>query len=351
MNPYKVLGLKKNASQEEIKKAYRQLSKKYHPDATDGDKELEEKFKEVSEAYSILSDPNKKMRYDQFGSVDGRQKTGGNAWEGMFHDFFGANFGAPRNQRRSINPDTRSSLRISLADAIFGCERVQPIKRIFACETCKSSGAVKGTERTCEACNGQGQTIIRPNAHTQWFNTCGHCEGAGKTAKNCEKCKGVGFLQGSEKAKVKIPKNLKENATIRIKNKGNLIYQSDDSLYTGSHYIVIDYPKVEDGVFKKGPNLFTNVQVPIDKILAEDEVQIKLFNREDVTLKLKSDQDFYKDYVINPDFLNGGSISIKVLPQIPSKYVDEDKRKGLVKALREAYGESESTIYPANNGS
>jgi molecular chaperone DnaJ len=285
------------------------------------------------------------MQYDQFGSVGDHSRGGVKSW-GNINDIFG--FG---NKRSRIGPDTRSSLRISLADSIFGCERAQSIKRVLACETCKSTGDVSGTEKICSACNGQGQKIISPNPYTQYISFCGVCQGAGKVAQSCEKCEGVGFFQKNEKVNIKLPQNLKDTATIRIQDKGNAVYQSDDTLYIGSHYIVIDFPKTDKGVMRRGNDLYTNVQVPIDKILSEDEIQIKIFDREEVPLKLKSNHDFYKPYVVKPDFLNGGSFFIKVLPQIPPKYVDADKRQSLVKALREAYGESESVIHPSNDGS
>jgi DnaJ-class molecular chaperone len=151
--------------------------------------------------------------------------------------------------------------------------------------------------------------------------------------------------------KIKIPKNLKDNSTMRLKDKGNVVYQSDKSTYTGSHYLVLDFPRSENGVMKKGKDLYTVLEVPIDKILAEDEIQVRLFDRVNQSFKLKCDQDFKKPYKVSADFLDGGSIFIKVLPQIPSKYIDVDKRQGLVKALREAYGESESVIHPTKDGS
>jgi molecular chaperone DnaJ len=353
MNPYEVLGVDKNASLDEIKKAYRKLSKKYHPDITKGDKELEEKFKEVSEAYSILSDPNKKMQYDKFGTTDGRQRVNVNpTWANIFGDMFNQNFGQPRRQqRRMINPDTRSTLRISLQDAIFGCERIQPIQRVYACAGCKSSGNKEESDEKCVTCGGAGQTVITPNPRTQFVTTCNSCGGSGKKTIKCDKCQGVGYLQKSERIKIKIPKNLRENSTMRLDKKGNVVYQSDGTTFTGSHYIVVDYPRSEMGVHKRGKDLYVTLQVSIDKILAEDEVYVRLFDRISLPFKLKSDQDFQRLYEVKSDFLNGGLVFVKVLPKIPSKYVDVDKRQGLVKALREAYGESESVIHPAKDGS
>jgi len=200
-------------------------------------------------------------------------------------------------------------------------------------------------------CNGAGQRVVSQNSTTQFVSTCEHCSGEGSTYDNCEKCDGAGFLQKTEKMKVKIPKNVKENSLIRLRDKGNVVYQSDGTLWTGSHYLVIDYPRSETGILKDGLDLHTYVEASIDKILAEDEVTIKLFNRKDITLKLNSKNDVFKPYEIKTDFLNGGKVYVKVLSKIPSNDIDEDKRNNLVKALREAYGESESILYPTGDRS
>jgi len=351
MNPYKTLGIKKEASEKEIKKAFRDLSKKYHPDKNKDDVKAEEKFKEIAEAYSVLSDPKKKMQYDQFGVYDGAPNRGtpnrgrnqgfANSPFGDVSSFFG-------QRSRSIMTDTRASIRISLKDAIFGCEILYSVDRIIACDDCKSAGGSHGNG-ICHTCNGMGQTIVNPNPFTQFVSTCNTCKGSGKERKECKSCQGVGYSQISEKTKITIPKNLNLNATIRLKGKGNTVYQKADTKYTGDHYIMIDFPVSEDGVHKQGKNLHIFIHVPIDKILAEDEVYARLFNKVSLPIKLKSNHDLDKTYEVKADFLGEGKLYVKVIPQIPSKYIDEDKRKSLVKALREAYGKSDSVIHPARD--
>jgi len=349
MNPYKVLGVKKDASEKDIKKAFRDLSKKYHPDKNQDDKKAEDKFKEIAEAYGILSDPNKKTQFDRFGVVGGnaRRTNRGNQqgyhW-GDINSMF--NFG---HRSRSINIDTRASIRISLKDAIFGCEILYSLNRIIACDDCKSAGGTSG-EEICTTCNGVGQHIVNPNPFTQFVSICGACKGTGKEYNECKSCQGQGFLQSSEKTKLTIPSNLNVNATIRLKDKGNTVYKNANTPFTGNHYILVDFPASEDGVAKIGKNLHTSMHVPIDKILAEDEIYIRLFDQVSLPIKLESNHDFNKEYTVKADFLVGGKLFVKVLPQIPSKYVDEDKRKSLVKALREAYGKSNSVILPARDG-
>jgi len=346
MNPYKTLEIEKDASEAEIKKAYRKISKKCHPDLHPDDKEAEDRFKEVSEAYSILSDPQKKANYDRFGTVGG-QPTG-------FPSNFGPNiffnFASPRMHVRTINPDSRASIRLSLENAIFGCEIKYSLRRIITCDDCKSLGG-KETEVICTKCNGSGQISFKTNEWTHFVTNCDACEGRGKEFEKCSSCDGGGFLQSKETTKIKIPKNLKPNATIRIKEKGNHVLRRDGEYHTGDHYIIADFPLSEDGVTLKGKDLYADLQVTVDKILAEDEVYIRLFDKVSLPFKLKSNQDFNKNYEVETNFLNGGKLFVKVLPQIPSKYIDEDKRKSLVKALREAYGESESVIQPTRDGS
>jgi len=347
MNPYEVLGVGREASQDEIKKAYRKLAKEYHPDKNAGDEAKEEKFKEISLAYEVLSDAQKKAQYDRFGTIGNQQPhphSGTSRTWSVFKDFFG---GQRSNQpsRKRINPDSRSSISITLAEAIFGCKKNHTIQQVVACDACKTTGAFLGKEIVCPTCNGQGQQHVNQPGF-QYINICGACGGSGKRFKPCEKCKGVGYMQTRSKTRIQIPPNINHNASMRLKDKGNTIYQSDDSTYTGSHYVVVNYPSEQDGVVQKGSDLFLSVQVTIDKILAEENITVKLFKKKDVTFQLKSDWDTEKFYEIKVDFLNGGTIFVKVLPQIPSKYIGKDKREGLVKALREAYGESKSTVSP-----
>jgi molecular chaperone DnaJ len=333
MNPYETLGINKEASQDEIKKAYRDLSKKHHPDKKDGD---EDKFKEISQAYEILKDPKKKSQFDHFGSVD-------DAFSFAINNFFSRG----RQARRRVDSDVRSAMRISLSDSIFGCEKVIKIKRIIACESCKSTGQEETIKRTCSDCGGRGH-ISMQRGNSQFVINCSSCNGQGVSCPKCEKCNGSGFFNKSEKVSVKIPKNLNSNSIIRIAGKGNITYWQDE-LQIGSHYLVVDFPSAQDGVMRHGKDLHTNTQVPIDRILAEDEVTLRIFDKEELKIKLKANQDLFSPYEINTDFLNQGKLFVKVLPKMPTNNISDDKREKLVKALREAYGESERTLQPTNN--
>ena len=340
MNPYETLGINKDASQDEIKKAYRDLSKKHHPDKKDGD---EEKFKEISQAYEILKDPKKKSQFDRFGSVGERPGShASDAFNFAFNSFFSRG-----SRRRRVDSDVRSAIRISLSDSIFGCEKVLKIKRAIACESCKSTGQEKTVKRTCSSCGGRGHIAIN-RGNSQFVVGCSNCNGEGVTYPKCEKCNGVGYFNNAEKVSVKFPKNLNPNSIIRIAGKGNITYLQDD-LQVGSHYLVVDFPNSQNGVAKQGKDLYTNVQVPIDRILAEDEVILRIFDKEDLKFKLKANQDLFTNYEISNDFLNNGKVFVKVLPKMPTNNIADDKREKLVEALREAYGESERTLQPTNN--
>jgi len=352
-NYYEILGVKKDSSEQEIKKAYRKLALKFHPDKNPNDKKAEEKFKEIAAAYEALSDPRKRSMYDRYGTVDEQEISAhnrGNFGRQNFDDLIFESFFGRRNQRRrSISLDSKTQIRISLEDSIFGCEKQHQIGRIIACDNCKSSGSV-GEGRKCEACNGRGQTVTQTNPIQAFVQYCGECNGTGKKKEKCKECDGVGFLKKLEKVKIKIPSNIGKNAPVRLKGLGNVAYVNETDKRTGSHYVVIDFPLEEKGMRKSGNHLYTSIEVGIDKVLAEDEIQVRIFDRENLTIKLKSNQSIEKPYILEPRFLKGGKIYVKVFPQIPKKYIEEDEREKLVKSLREAYGESESIISPGTNG-
>jgi len=227
---YDILGINKSASKEDIKKAYRKLALKYHPDKTKGDKTSEEKFKEGSEAYHVLSDEKRKANYDQFGHAAFENTGGGqgfgnfdfsSSFSDIFEDFFGEGFG--RTSRRSNNrgSDLRYDLSISLEEAYAGLEKKVRYTTYKKCKDCSGSGAAKGSKPiTCNYCGGKGK--IRSN---QGFftiqQTCHHCSGYGETiGKPCGNCSGNGKIQSQENVSVKIPKGVDDGTRIRLSGKG-----------------------------------------------------------------------------------------------------------------------------------
>ncbi|MCI9531110.1 MAG: molecular chaperone DnaJ [Lachnospiraceae bacterium] len=234
---YEVLGVDKNADDATIKKAYRQLAKKYHPDMNPGDAEAEKKFKEASEAYAVLSDPDKKRQYDQFGhaAFDGGMGGGGGFdFSGMdmgdiFGDIFGDLFGGSRRRSASNGPmkgaNLRAAVRISFEEAAFGCEKEIEITLKDDCTTCHTTGAKPGTSpETCSKCGGKGKVVYTRQSFlgvVQSAETCPDCRGTGKIIKEkCPDCRGTGYIAKRRKIKVSIPAGIDNGQSVRIREKG-----------------------------------------------------------------------------------------------------------------------------------
>ena len=235
---YEVLGVEKSADDAEIKKAYRVLAKKYHPDMNPGDTEAEAKFKEASEAYAILSDPEKRRQYDQFGHAAFDGNGGGGAgfdFNGMdfsdiFGDIFGDFFGGGRRSASRGNAPTkganlRASVRITFEEAVFGCEKELELTLKDECGNCHGSGAKPGTSpETCGKCGGKGQVVFTSQS---FFGTvrnvqaCPDCGGSGKVIKEkCPDCHGTGYIASRKKIQVSIPAGIDDGQCVRIRDKG-----------------------------------------------------------------------------------------------------------------------------------
>ena len=239
---YEVLGVQKGASEEEIKKAYKKMARKYHPDLNPGDKDAEEKFKEVNEAYEVLSDSEKKARYDQFGfaGVDPNFGAGGGGYGGgagfdfgdlgdIFGSFFGGGFGGGRRTNPNA-PQRGESIRLSLAisfeEAAFGCEKELELDRYESCETCHGSGAAPGTSpETCPDCGGSGVVQTRRQTPMGVFAStapCSRCGGRGKIIKEpCKDCRGSGMVRRRRKIQASVPAGIDNGQTISIRGQGH----------------------------------------------------------------------------------------------------------------------------------
>ena len=240
---YEVLGVKKDASADEIKKAYRKMAMKYHPDRNPGDKEAEEKFKEVGEAYEVLSDADKKARYDQYGfaGVDpnfgaGAGGYGGAGFGGVdgfsdLGDIFGDFFGGGRSRGNAQNAPRRgenvmSRLELTFEEAAFGCEKEVATPRIENCPNCNGSGSADGVIETCSQCRGTGQVRTVQNfmgMQMQSTATCPSCNGRGKIIKTpCNTCKGKGKVRRTNRVKVKIPAGVDAGQSVRVRGEGGV---------------------------------------------------------------------------------------------------------------------------------
>ena len=237
---YEVLGISKGASEDEIKKAYKKMARKYHPDLNPGDKEAEEKFKEVNEAYEVLSDADKKARYDQYGhaGVDPNFGAGGAGFDGNFDfgdlgDIFGSFFGGGFGGGRRTNPNApqrgesiRMSLAISFEEAAFGCEKEVTVDRMEECGTCHGSGCAAGTSpEVCPDCHGSGQVQVRRQTPMGVFATtspCTRCGGKGKIIHQpCKECHGTGTVRKRKTIQATIPAGIDNGQTISIRGQGH----------------------------------------------------------------------------------------------------------------------------------
>ncbi|HYE32955.1 MAG TPA: molecular chaperone DnaJ [Methylomirabilota bacterium] len=247
---YEVLGIEKGASADDIKKAYRKLAVKYHPDKNPGDKAAEEKFKELGEAYEALSDPQKRAAYDQYGhaafdprtragagrpggggfhdpfdifrEVFGGGAGGGGGGGSIFDDLFGGGGGARRDPTgRQRGADLRYDMEITFEEAVLGCEKEVSLTKAEACDVCKGAGAEPGSKRSvCPTCGGRGQ-VVTSRGIFSIAQTCGRCEGAGQVIeKPCKRCHGNGRVERTSKVKIKIPAGVDTGTRLRSAGSG-----------------------------------------------------------------------------------------------------------------------------------
>lgn len=240
---YEVLGVSKDADEAALKKAYRQVAKKYHPDVNPGDAEAEKKFKEASEAYAILSDPEKRRQYDQFGHAAFDQGAGGGAggfggfdfsgadFSDIFGDIFGDLFGGGRrsggraNQGPMKGANIRKSVRVTFEEAVFGCEKELDVVLKDPCPKCNGTGAKPGTSpEICPKCGGRGQVVYTQQSFfgtVQNVQTCPDCHGSGKIIREkCPDCSGTGFVSNRKTISVSIPAGIASGQSVRIREKG-----------------------------------------------------------------------------------------------------------------------------------
>jgi len=236
---YEVLGVAKSATEDEIKKAYRVLAKKYHPDMNPGDAQAADKFKEASEAYAVLSDPEKRRQYDQFGHAAFEGGSGGFGGGGfdfsgadfgdIFGDIFGDFFGGGRSRGARSGPqkgmNIRASVRISFMESITGTEKELTLNLKDPCPTCKGTGAKPGTSpQMCPKCGGKGQVVFTQQSlfgTVRNVQTCPECGGSGKVIKDkCSDCGGSGYITSRKTIKVTIPAGIDNGQSVRIREKG-----------------------------------------------------------------------------------------------------------------------------------
>ena len=289
---YEVLGLNKGASEEEIKKGFRKMAMKYHPDKNPGDKAAEEKFKEVNEAYSVLSDPQKKANYDKFGfaGVDPNQGFGGGGGFGGFQgfggfedifDMFGGAFsgfgggGSRRTNQARKGKDLQKTVTITFEEAAFGCKKEIDLNMYVNCKTCNGSGAKPGTSReTCPRCGGSGQVsqIQRtPFGQFQSVTTCDQCNGQGTIVKQfCSDCRGQGRVRKNVTISVDIPAGVDNESIIPIRGQGEPGYNGGPN---GDLYIVLEVKPHQ--IFKRsGADLYLDMPISFEQAALGAEITV-----------------------------------------------------------------------------
>ena len=277
---YEVLGVSRDASEADIKKAYRQLALQYHPDRNPGDKEAEEKFKEAAEAYEVLRDSDKRSLYDRFGH-EGLRGTGFTGFTGfedifssfgsIFEDFFG--FGTRTRSRTAsrAGADLRYDLRISFLEAAFGVENEVEIQKRQICDSCKGTGAAPGTRpETCPTCRGRGQVM-----HSQGFfsisTTCPQCHGEATIIKNpCTSCHGTGKVKKNKKVLVKVPAGVETGTRLRLSGEG------EDGVrggHPGDLYVII-FVKDHDFFERKGYDISCQIPISFPQAALGTEIEV-----------------------------------------------------------------------------
>lgn len=283
---YEVLGLEKGASDDEIKKAFRKLAIKYHPDKNPGDKKAEESFKEINEAYQVLSDPQKKAQYDQFGTAD----FNGNGFGGFdggfdfsemggFGDIFESFFGGFGGGRKKGGPergaDLEYNLNLTFEEAVFGVEKEISVTKSENCETCRGTGAKPGTNpRTCDKCNGSGQIRVQRNTPLGSFvstTTCDKCGGKGKIIDTpCNDCHGRGKQRKNRKIKVNVPAGVDSGNIIPLRGQGE---HGNNGGPPGDLYIRISVAPSK--VFKrKGFDIYIDSNISMAKAALGTEITV-----------------------------------------------------------------------------
>ncbi len=355
---YEILGVNKSATQEEIKKAYRQMAIKYHPDKNPGDKEAEENFKECTQAYEILGDPQKRSLYDKYGyaGVEGMSSgfsgnRGGfysgfsdifDGLEDVFSGFFGGG-GSSSRDRRHKGSDLLYELSLTLEEAIQGCTKNIDINREEKCETCGGKGAEKSEDViTCPTCNGTGQ-VVMADGFLRISQTCPTCRGEGFTMKNpCKKCGGTGTTRKVRSITVKVPRGVEDGTRLKISGEGDAGQFNGKS---GSLYVSISV-KPHKHFERHGEHLVCEVPVSFTQAVFGAEIKLKTLENKTVKVKVPAGTQHGTQLRVKGEGVSSvhsygkGDLIILVNIEIPTGLNSEEKK--LLQSFAKVHGENES---------
>ena len=361
---YASLGIEKGASEDEIKKAFRKQAIKYHPDKNSGNPEAEAKFKEINEAYQVLSDPEKRARYDQFGTVDGDPGFGGGFGGfdfndmGGFGDIFESFFGGGGGQRRPNGPtrgaDVEYSITLTFEEAVFGAKKEVSINRSEKCEHCSGTGAKAGTAaKTCSTCNGSGQVRVQRQTPLGSFvstSACDSCGGKGKVIENpCPSCSGRGQTRKNRKISINIPAGVDTGNVMPLRGEGE---HGTNGGPAGDLYIRINVTPSKKFT-RKGVDVYIDAHISMAKAALGTEITVATVDGDvkyTVPAGTQSGTLFrLKGKGIPRVNSSGrGDQYVKVIVDIPKTL--NDKQREALKMLMEASGESTEEVSTSKKG-
>ena len=340
---YKILGVNKEASQDEIKKAFRQLARKYHPDVNSGNKEAEEKFKEINEAFQILGNSEKRAQYDQFGSSAFNQEDlrGFGDFQFNFNDLF-SDFGfgdifdifsgrrSSRREQYEEGADLRYDLEITLEDAFHGVRKTIEIPSHEICKKCRGLGAEEKFLKECDQCHGSGEIkFARKHRFTQFLSVtpCNKCKATGKIAtKVCDLCKGNGQIEKKQKIDIKIPQGVNSGQYLRISGKGELGLNAP----SGDLYVIIRIKK--HFIFEReDENLFLDEKIDLDTAMFGEDIEIKGIDNKKIKLKIPAGTQSHTSFRLEGQGMPSinsserGDLFIRIIVDIPK--LSKDKKE------------------------
>ena len=355
---YDVLGVPRSAADEELKKAYRRLALKFHPDRNPDDPDAEEKFKEASEAYAVLSDPEKRRAYDRFG-FEGVGAGGAGGFPGgdfaafgdlfndLFGDLFGARMGGRRAGRGQRGADLRYTHEIALREVLTGVETSLSIPRMMRCETCRGTGARPGTKpETCGRCGGSGQAIFQQGLF-RISRPCDVCRGEGTIVRDpCKTCRGTGRTEGERSIKVRIPPGVEDGMRLRVAGEGEAGISGGPP---GDLYVVIRV-KPHPLFVREGPDLVCEVPIPFVQAALGAEIEVPTLEGK-VALRIPEGTQSGKVLRLRgkglPSVTGGarGDQLVKLFVEVPSRLT-----KGQRELLEKFASESGTDVSPVTKG-
>lgn len=348
---YEVLGVGRDASERDIKKAYKRLAMKFHPDRNQGDDSAADKFKEVKTAYEILTDPQKKAAYDQYGHAafeQGGMGGGGGGFGGgadfgdifgdVFGDIFGGGGGRRQQQRQQRGADLRYNMELTLEEAVRGCSKEIRVPTLVACDTCDGSGAKKGSSATtCGTCHGQGQVQMRQGFFAVQ-QTCPHCNGRGKIIKDpCGTCHGHGRKEETKTLSVKIPAGVDTGDRIRLTGEGEA---GEFGAPAGDLYVQVHV--AEHHIFERdGNNLYCEVPVSFTMAALGGEVEVPTLDGR-VNLKVPTETQTGRMFRMRSKgvkSVRGGAVGDLICKLVVETPVSlSSRQKELLQELEESFG-------------